>query len=408
MSIKSVSLGDVCSIKGGYAFKSSDFINNGVPVLKIANITRNLIEFDEKSSYLDEKNLKKYSEYIVEQGDILIALSGATTGKYGIYEHDEKALLNQRVGRVRPKSKLIDSKYLYYFMSRLQEKILYKAGGAAQPNISTDEVSKMLIPLPAIELQKQISRVLDLAIGLINKRKAQIKALDQLTQSVFFEMYGEPNTNPKGWKKMKLVDIAQKDRRAIKSGPFGSQLLISEYVNNGIPVLGIDNVEKNKFVWAKPKAISEEKYKELMAFKVYSGDLLISRTGTVGRTCVVPSGFTDGVIGPNLLKVSLDPNLMLPEVLSIMFNYLPNVIDQIKGMSPGATVPVFNTTNLKNVDLLVPDIDVQNEFVKKIRKIEELKSKITVGLYELENNYNSLIQRAFNGELFTQEKLPNG
>ena len=341
---------------------------------------------------------------IANKNHIIIAWDGANAGtvSYGL-----EGAIGSTLAILETREKNVFIPYVGKFLQSKNQYLRDTCTGATIPHISRKALENIVIPLPSVERQKYISNTLDKAKSLIVKRKAQIEALDQLTQSVFLEMFGDPSTNPKRWKKVNLEEIAIKEKGAIKSGPFGSQLLISEYVKNGIPVLGIDNVEKNKFVWAKPKAISEQKYKELKAFRVYSGDVLISRTGTVGRTCVVPDDFKEGIIGPNLLKVTLDKNLMLPEVLSIMFNYLPHVINQIKWMSPGATVPVFNTKNLKKVKVLVPDKKVQVEFVKKIKEVEELKSKFILGLTDLEKNYNSLMQRAFKGELFTEEKVSN-
>ncbi|CEE00683.1 restriction modification system DNA specificity subunit [Caldibacillus thermoamylovorans] len=383
-------------------------IEGYIPLLRATNIQNGELTYENvlyvaPSLVKDEQKLRKY--------DILIAASSGSkevVGKPGQVKEESNYTFGAFCKLIRPNTN-INPDYLRHFFNTkyYSQTISQSINGANINNLRNEHIDNLMIPVPSIDIQRKIAILLNKAQNLIKYRKAQIEALDQLTQSVFLEMFGDPSTNPKRWKKVNLEEIAIKEKGAIKSGPFGSQLLISEYVKNGIPVLGIDNVEKNKFVWAKPKAISEQKYKELKAFRVYSGDVLISRTGTVGRTCVVPDDFKEGIIGPNLLKVTLDKNLMLPEVLSIMFNYLPHVINQIKWMSPGATVPVFNTKNLKKVKVLVPDKKVQVEFVKKIKEVEELKSKFILGLTDLEKNYNSLMQRAFKGELFTEEKVSN-
>ncbi|WP_404996807.1 restriction endonuclease subunit S [Caldifermentibacillus hisashii] len=379
-------LNEICSPKQWKTIALSELSTEGYPVYGANGI------------------IGYYSDYTHTEETLLVTCRGATCGELNICQPYSYVNGNAMALDKLDKEKVL-IKYLYYYLKNRGFNDVIS--GSAQPQITRNNISKIKIFLPEKKIQQKIVDLLDKNVNLIDKRKAQIEALDQLTQSVFLEMFGDPSTNPKRWKKVNLEEIAIKEKGAIKSGPFGSQLLISEYVKNGIPVLGIDNVEKNKFVWAKPKAISEQKYKELKAFRVYSGDVLISRTGTVGRTCVVPDDFKEGIIGPNLLKVTLDKNLMLPEVLSIMFNYLPHVINQIKWMSPGATVPVFNTKNLKKVKVLVPDKKVQVEFVKKIKEVEELKSKFILGLTDLEKNYNSLMQRAFKGELFTEEKVSN-
>lgn len=140
MNIKEVRLGDICTIKGGYAFKSKEFTDNGIPVLRIANIVDKSVEFNEGSKYLPSNYTDKFNEYLIKKGDILVALSGATTGKYGMYNYDYKALLNQRVAKITPNLKYLDSRYLFYYMNKLKSEILYKASGAAQPNISKRQI----------------------------------------------------------------------------------------------------------------------------------------------------------------------------------------------------------------------------------------------------------------------------
>ena len=116
MTARKVRIGDVCTIKGGYAFISTDFIKSGVPVVKIANIVDESIIFDENSNYLPVAYINKYDDYTVKKGDVLIALSGATTGKYGMYHYDENALLNQRVAKITADSNYLDTKYLFYYI----------------------------------------------------------------------------------------------------------------------------------------------------------------------------------------------------------------------------------------------------------------------------------------------------
>ena len=263
--------------------------------------------------------------------------------------------------------------------------------GVAQPNISPKEIEDIIIFLPSLEEQVKIAKILDQAQELIDKRKAQIKALDELKKSIYQQMFLAIH-----WEKNKLEEII-KEKGAIKCGPFGSQLLISEFTDEGIPVLGIENVGENKFVYTDNKYISEEKYTQLNAFKVQPGDVLISRTGTVGRTCVVPDEFSLGIIGPNLLKITPNTQIITSNYLASTFNYSRDVVNQVKLNSPGATVAVFNTGNLKKVSIPVPPIELQNQFAEIVENIEKQKELLNKSLVELENNFNSLMERAFNG-----------
>lgn len=113
-----VRLGDVCEISGGYAFKSIDFQNEGIPVVRISNINDKSVLLDDKTVFVDNVSQDILQKYSIHKGDILIALSGATTGKFGIYKEDTDALLNQRVAKLVPSS-LVDNLYLYYYLNIL-------------------------------------------------------------------------------------------------------------------------------------------------------------------------------------------------------------------------------------------------------------------------------------------------
>lgn len=398
-SWKLVKLQDVCNIQGGYSFESSDFKNVGIPLVRIASISDNSIANDGNTVFIDIGSLNRYKDFIINRGDILIALSGATTGKYGLYNSKELALLNQRVGRLSVKSKDIITEYLFHCMPLIKNKIVETAYGAAQPNISTRDISNLQIPLPPLDVQKKIAYVLDKADTLRRKRKEAIAKLDELLQSTFLDMFGDPVTNPKGWPVKKLGEVCSKEKGAIRCGPFGSQLLLSDLIDEGIPVYGIDNVQMNKFVWAKPKFISEEKFTKLFAFRIKPKDILISRTGTVGRTCIAPDNIDKCIIGPNLLKISLDTNTLLPKVLSCAINYNRGILSKIQSLSPGATVAVFNTSSLKELTLPIPEMNLQMQYEKVALKIEETKSKMMQSITLLDKSFNSLLQRAFKGEL---------
>ncbi|KEI68693.1 hypothetical protein A19Y_3974 [Planktothrix agardhii NIVA-CYA 126/8] len=271
--------------------------------------------------------------------------------------------------------------------------------GSTMKHINRQEFLNIEIPLPPIASQRTIANILDKADEIIRKRKEAIALTEQLLKSTFLDMFGDPVINPKGWDVVTLEQVAEKEKGAIKCGPFGSQLLISEFQDIGIPVYGIDNVQKNEFIWAKPKFITREKYQQLRAFSIKLNDVLISRTGTVGRTCIAPPNIPESIIGANLLKVSLDQNEMSSKYLSYALSYSEFLIQEIKNMSPGATVPVFNTSNLKSLKLANPPMDLQIKFNLMINKIQEKIGKQKKSLQESENLFNSLLQKAFKGEL---------
>lgn len=169
-------LGEVCNFKNGFAFKSSKFKEAGLPIVRITNVNGsgvdlNDVKFFDPADY--KENTKNYS---IVRGDILIAMSGATTGKIGYYSSEETAYLNQRVGKFIPEPELLNNRYLYHFLLSKTEQIYVLAGGGAQPNLSSRALmEKLLIPIPnasnpfkSIEEQQKIANVLDKLDTLTN------------------------------------------------------------------------------------------------------------------------------------------------------------------------------------------------------------------------------------------------
>ncbi|WP_344743132.1 restriction endonuclease subunit S, partial [Asaccharospora irregularis] len=197
---------DVCTISGGYAFKSTHFTDEGIAIIRIGDIYDNKVNISSGTAFIREYD-EKLSKFIIKKGDILIALSGATTGKFGMFNENKPALLNQRVAKISP-NKQINNRYLYYYMNKLQDIIYSKALGCAQPNISPTEIGEIEIYVPKILEQEKIVEILDISKALIDKRKYQIEYLDKLVKSRFIEMFGDPIRNVKGWKTGKMNDVA--------------------------------------------------------------------------------------------------------------------------------------------------------------------------------------------------------
>ena len=187
-------LNEICEVYSGYALKAFNDAEDGFPVIKIGNIfmdgTLNLEECQYTTDGVNEK-------YYSQRGDIYIALSGATTGKIGIMDASEKYVINQRVGIVRQKSDDIPQEYIKYFLLRQTDRILQEAAGCAQPNISPRQIAEYVVPDTSQEKMQEICEVLDRIKKIIDSRKVQISALDNLIKARFVEMFGDPvyNTN---------------------------------------------------------------------------------------------------------------------------------------------------------------------------------------------------------------------
>ena len=121
-------LGEVCSIQGGFAFKSKDYLGKGIPLLRISNIDKNKVDLSKDFVCLPTEFKRQFSDFLMHKDDIVVALSGATTGKFGVFDLDQDALLNQRVGRIRFHNQILACPaFFFFFMGAIKKKILSEA-----------------------------------------------------------------------------------------------------------------------------------------------------------------------------------------------------------------------------------------------------------------------------------------
>jgi type I restriction enzyme S subunit len=175
--------GELCKVQGGNAFRSQDYQASGVPLVRIGNLISNEIAFPESTVFLPESFLAEFPGFVLNQGDVLIAMSGATTGKMGVFRHNGPALLNQRVGRFQFKEEIkVDQRFAALLVEKIRDLVVKTAYGAAQPNISPSQIEEMEVPLPPFNEQLRIvSKIeelfsdLDAGVAALKRAKANLK-----------------------------------------------------------------------------------------------------------------------------------------------------------------------------------------------------------------------------------------
>lgn len=186
-------LGDVSTFQNGFAFKSNLFKNTGLPIIRISNIQNEGIQTDD-IVFFDKKDYPvNFDNYRIFPNDILIAMSGGTTGKLGINDTNTIFYQNQRVGVIREISKYLDHRFLFYFLHTKSEESLKIAAGAAQPNLSTAQIKGFGIPVPALDVQQKIVDRLDALSANIKRleevQRKTIAECDALKQAMLREVF---------------------------------------------------------------------------------------------------------------------------------------------------------------------------------------------------------------------------
>jgi len=241
--------------------------------------------------------------------------------------------------------------------------------------------------------QRRIAAILDQAEVLRAKRRRALAQLDTLTQSLFLEMFGDPARY--GWPEKSVAALASN----IRTGPFGSQLLHSEFVGSGIAVLGIDNAVQNQFVWGRPRFITEHKFRQLKRYQVSPGDVLITIMGTCGRCAVVPDDIPTAINTKHLCCITLDYTQCLSTYLHACFLLHPHVLHRLGIRERGAVMPGLNMQVIKELMIPAPPLPLQREFAAQVSAVERLKAVQRASLAKLDALFASLQHRAFRGEL---------
>ena len=338
----------------------------------------------------DKKGVEAVSE------DVLIAWDGANAGTIG---YGKNGFIGSTIARLRikPESKLF-TPFLGLYLKSQFDYLRKTATGATIPHINRKALES--IPLPKIELNDQIriAHLLGKVEGLIAQRKQHLQQLDDLMKSVFLEMFGDPIKNPHDFPVRKLSDFYINPKEGTKCGPFGSALKKDEYVDSGIPVWNMDNIDPTGRMLPPFRMwITSEKFKELSSYSVIDGDIIISRAGTVGKMCVAKMNGEAAIISTNLIRLRLGDKLRPLHVVSLM-TYCKGRIGRLK-VGPDGAFTHMNTWILDKLEFPYPPTELQDQFASIVEKVESLKSRYQQSLNDLESLYGALSQQAFKGEL---------
>lgn len=394
--MKFITIEDVATVVRGSSPRPQGdvrYYGGKIPRLMVSDVTRDGMYVTPKIDFLTEEGATKSRP--MKKGDFIIAVSG-DPGEPCILSVDA-CIHDGFVGFRNLDVSKVFTPYLYRFFKYNKLKSKAQAVGAIYKNLNTDQIKGIQIPLPPFPQQQKIANILDAADALKQNNKALIAKYDELTQALFLDMFGDPVSNPKGWE-MKLVEnVALNEKNSIKAGPFGSSLKKEFYVDKGFKIYGQEQVIKDDMSYGN-YYINEVKYKELESCKVKAGDILISLVGTYGKISIIPEIFEEGIINPRLMKLTPNKKIIRPDYLKYLLQS-EYVGRQLKLQSRGGTMDIINVGIIRKVTIPLPPINVQNQFLERMFIINEQKYIAQKSLEKSEELFNSLLQKAFKGEL---------
>lgn len=389
-------LGEVCDIINGlWTGKKEPFVN--VAVIRNTNFSKDCKLKLDNVAYIDVE-AKQFASRKLQYGDIIIEKSGGSEKQpvgrpvlFDIIEGDYSFSNFTTTLRIKNDNTL-NPKFLHnclyaYYLSGATAKMQSKTTGLH--NLDMKAFLNFSIPLPPLETQSRIVSELDLLQSIIDKQKAQLKELDNLAQCIFYDMFGDPVDNDKGWEVKKLEEVCNVGS--------SKRIFAEEYVESGIPFYRSKEViELSKGLPISVELfISEKRYLEIKKNNGIPsiGDLLITAVGTIGEIWIVdtdkPFYYKDGNI-VCLSQISLS-------ISSKFLQYsLHKLIDEYKKkMAIGSAYSALTIINLKKLNIPLPPLSLQQSFAAKIEAIEKQKAAISKSIAETEKLFEYTMDKYF-------------
>lgn len=459
-SWKNVRLGDVAKTTSGGTPRRDrpQFYGGNIPWVKSGELGDSTVY--ETSETITEEAIQSSNAKVFPKGTLCIALYGATVGKLGILGID--AATNQAVCAIFPPDGL-DTRYLYRFFESKRRELVEQGKGGAQPNISQGIIRDTYIPVPPLpeqrrivaEIEKQFTR-LEAGMSALRRVQANLKRYraavlkaacegrlvpteaelhrKQKSKTAKFEsgeellarirkvkadkirngelrkprtideaFLTEPDQSvPEGWALGRVEDFGAPEDNAVVDGPFGSNLKLTDYTPEGkYPVITITNIDEG-FVLASLRKVTEEKFEEVKRSAVRAGDILVAKIGSsFGKTGIYPNHMPVGIIPANLLKITpaaeMNWKYLFYHLRSRTFKQHLDTIVQYTAQ------PAFNVSKFKLLPVPIPPLAEQARIVAEVERrlsvVEELESVVTANLQRATRLRQSILQKAFAGEL---------
>jgi len=397
MRWEKVILKTVAKISAGQsAPKDSDFsVKDGLPFIRAGHLEqliagKNIFSLPTINKEHSLKNRLK----VLNKGSILFAKSGMSAMLNRVYLVEQETYYVSHLASVTPDNSVLDSRFCYYFLKHFKTSKLIK--DSAYPSIGLPDIEKVEIPLPPLPIQKRIAEILDAADALKRKDQELLKKYDELAQAIFIDMFGDPVKNEKGWEVKKLKSITTK----IGSGatPTGGK---TAYKAKGISLIRSMNVYDFSFKWKDLAFIDNAQASKLNNVEVMSKDVLFNITGaSVCRCSIVPDELLPARVNQHVAIIRAKTEFLNP----IFLNHLL-VSNSVKtnllgvGSGGGAVMEAITKEQLEQFEIIVPPINLQNDFEQKINNVFKQKDIDLESIETTENLFQALIQKAFKGEL---------
>ena len=353
-------LGDIATYINGYAFKPEQRGSEGLPIIRIQDLTGNAYDL----GYYNGDYPKKIE---LNDGDVLISWSASL----GVYLWNRgKALLNQHIFKVVFDKVEIDKFYFMYAVEYNLDKMSLKTHGATMKHITKKDFDNVVIPYPDLDYQKEVSYRLTSLKGIIEKYQKQLESLDELVKARFVEMFGDPMINPYGWK---VINISEVLRAKASNGFFSRR---DDYCDDGnVEVLGVANIVNRMYSQINDLPRTNANEKDIEKFEVKYGDMLFCRSSLVaegiGKASIIPEGAQANILFEcHVIRLPLDLDKCVPEFIQTL-STTKFFRNQVISKAKTATMTTIGQDGILKTDIILPPLEKQREYYDFIKQIDK-------------------------------------
>jgi len=359
---------------------------------------------EDKKRFISPNTFEKLKCKEIYPGDILTSRLPDPVGRSCIIpDVGERMITGVDCSIIRLKPHVDKVFFCYYQMSNeYLNEVNSRVTGTTRSRISRKNLGQIKVPIPPLREQKQIVETLDKAFEKIDKAIANIERNIENAEELFQSKLNNLFLEESDYKEVKIIETCN-DKSQIVGGPFGSNLKVKDYVDIGVPILRLQNIGKGYFINKSIKYITQNKAEELKYHSFKKGDIVLAKLGIpIGKTCIVPESFEYGIVVADVVRIRPNINLVNYSFLKNFLNS-DSAVRQLSSEIRGSTRPRVNISEVRNLKLRLPPIDIQIEINHKIEKLNDLRT-------EQVNNYNrklgsllelkkSILDKAFKGEL---------
>ena len=386
-------LEEIClRITDGSHFSPKEDLNGKYPMLSVKDMGLTCFSYD-NCKYINEDDYKT----LVANGckpsidDVLVAKDGSYLKTAFVQRVEKEQVILSSIAILTPNKTILNPDFLAFFFKSHHTKDIVERNyltGTAIKRVILKGFRKISLSVPPIAEQEKIVAELDCLSGIIVKKKQQLKELDNLAQSIFYEMFGDPVENDKGWETINIENICS----SIVRGPFGSALKKEFFVEQAPTTY---KVYEQKHAIQKSADIGTyfidaERFQTLKRFEVVPGDIIMSCSGTIGEFFVIPEGAERGIINQALLKYTLNDSIDQTYFLYVMEWVKENFDKKGTGLQNIGSVGTIKKTKIS-----FPPLPLQQDFASKIESIEKQKELIAQSIKETETLFNSRMDYYF-------------